>query len=193
MMNQQLEPYGVYVGNVSLSKPILNETYAQLIKDRKSADQELTNQSSAQDSALRKQEQAIAAKTREKSTAVEEEIGRQNKRIIEAKSRAEQRIARADGDADKIRREGDKSYEVALNEAQAFRAEGLSKAEGIRKMAEAYENGGMARVGEALAEKYLDAEISGRPFNLSNVVERLALEPSTAAAAAKSAKGGTEQ
>ncbi len=193
LMNEQLAPYGVYVDTVSLSTPILNTKYAQLIKDRKSANQELANQESAQESALRKQEQAIATATREKDTAIEEEKGRQNKRIIEAKSHAEQRVARADGDADKIRREGDKAYEVALNEAQAFRAEGLSKAEGIRKMAEAYENGGMALVREALAQKYLGAEINGRPFNLSNVVERLALEPGVGAAAAKSAKGGTEQ
>jgi regulator of protease activity HflC (stomatin/prohibitin superfamily) len=191
-LNEAMGAYGVNVDSVSILNLDLNDEYEKLIKDRKDADQLFVNQASAIESALQQQAEQIARTTREKNTALEEEKGRQTKRIIEAIGQSKQMKARADGDADRTRIDGDKAYEVALNEARAVEAEGLAKAEGILKLAGAYERGGMALVREALAEKYLGRTINGRPYDLSSTVERLALEPSTVGAAA-AGKGGPQK
>ncbi|MCX7015972.1 MAG: SPFH domain-containing protein [Candidatus Sumerlaeota bacterium] len=179
-MNEELAPFGLMVDSVSIRRPQLNEEYEALIKERMDADQVFRNQASAIEAARQQQQQEIAQATREKNTAIQAEKGIQRRRIIEAEGMAQQVKQRADGEAAKLRIEGDQVYTVALAEAKAVEAEGLSKAEGIRKLAEAYERGGMALVREALAGKYLGRTINGRPYNISETVERVAVESPTA-------------
>jgi len=177
VLNEELSGYGISMDTVSIPKPNLNPEYQALIDQRMDAINVLTNQASAQEEARQRQAQEIAQATREKNTAFEEEKGRQEKRKIEALGQARQKKARADGEAAKVRVEGDRMYDVAMNDAKALEAEGLAKAKGIRKLAEAYELGGLSLVREALAQKYLGKTIKGQPYDLSGFVERFAVEP----------------
>ena len=77
------------------------------------------------------------------------------KAVIEAEGLAAQTVNVASGEAYKVRLEGERLLKVAQAEAKAIEAEGLRKAEGIEKLAEAYEKGGMGLIREALAEKYV--------------------------------------
>ncbi|OPZ14342.1 MAG: SPFH domain / Band 7 family protein [candidate division BRC1 bacterium ADurb.BinA364] len=187
-MNSALNPLGLMVDSVSIPNLVLNAEYQQLIQDRKDANQELRNQESAQERMRQAQAREVAAANREMTVALTQERGLQEKRLIEARGKAQQVKERAAGESAKLKYAGDQAYQVAINEAKAIELEGLLKAEGIQKLAEAYELGGMALVRESLAQKYLGRTINGRPYDLSSQVERLAIEPSAAAAAA--ARGG---
>jgi regulator of protease activity HflC (stomatin/prohibitin superfamily) len=182
-LDNALSDYGIRVTNLLVSEFDFNEQYEQLIKDRKEADQMYTNQAAAQETALSNQRRAISSAEREKNNAVVEERGKQRKRVIEAEGMAAQVINLASGEAYKTKLEGERTMKVDMAEAKAIEAEGLRKAEGITKMAEAYEKGGMGLIREALAEKYIGRTINGRPFSLSSHVDRLQLESSAAAAA----------
>jgi hypothetical protein len=76
---------------------------------------------------------------------------------------------------------------AATNEAKAIEFEGISRAQGIEKLAKAYEKGGLALVREALAEKFRGVVLQGRPYSLASEVQRLQLEE---AAAVLKKKGG---
>lgn len=191
-LNEELSGYGLSIDTLSIPKPNLNPQYQALIDERMDAINVLTNQNSAQKEAMQRQAQEVAQGNREKNTAVEEERGRQEKRKIEALGRARQQMARADGEATRIRIDGDKAYEIALNEAKAVEAEGLAKAKGIGKLAEAYELGGLSLVREALAEKYLGKTIKGQPYDLSDRVERFSVEPAAVLSQSTAAQGGNQ-
>ncbi|MFH0794370.1 MAG: SPFH domain-containing protein [bacterium] len=180
-LNKSLSPWALQVAAVSATNFAFNDQYTQMIKERKESEQVFRNQESAQQNALRDQERQIAEATRIKNTRLEEEKGSQQKRIIEKQGWGEQLKKRADGDAYKARVEGEQAYQVALNEAKAVEVEGLKKAEGIQKLSDAYAQGGLGLVREALAAKYAGAVINGRPYSLDNEVQRLQLENAPAA------------
>ena len=134
----------------------------------------------------------IAAATREKNTSLIVAGGVARKRLVEAENKAKQLVIRAEGDAYAKKKEGDRNFEVASNEAQAIETEGLNTAVGIQRMAEAYKKGGSGLVKEALAKKLMGAVINGRPYSLSERIERIQVDRSGSVPAAVSGapKGG---
>ena len=92
---------------------------------------------------------------------------------------------RAKGEAIQTREEGEQNYQILHNEALAVETELMNKAEGIKKLADAYREGGIALVREALARKYAGKIINGRPYSLESTVQRLQLEQAGAAASGR--------
>jgi regulator of protease activity HflC (stomatin/prohibitin superfamily) len=180
LMAKDLEPFGIVINTIAVQNPNFNPQFEELIKQRKSADQELTNQASAQDSAQSDQERQVSEAQRVKETTIREDEGKQRRRIIEAEAAAEERKRLAEGEAYRIRVDGERSKEVAEQTAQAVLTEGLKRAEGVQKMAEAYQANGLGQVRAALAEKFIGTRIMGRPYSLSSTVDRLRVEENEA-------------
>jgi len=175
-MVEELAPFGIQLNTATLQNPNFNPQFEQLIKDRKAADQELVNQDNAQKNVQSNQTLRISEADRERQNALRQEEGVQNRRIIGAQAAAEERKKRAEGEAYRLRVDGQRSRDVAMQEAEATRSEGLARAEGLRRLAEAYAQGGMGMVREALAEKFTGAVLSGRPYSQAGTIDRLKIE-----------------
>ncbi|MBI4576791.1 MAG: hypothetical protein HY722_11055 [Planctomycetes bacterium] len=173
---EALAVWGIQVTSVSAINFAFNEQYVEMIKRRKEADQIARNQREAQLAAAKDRERALQEAGREKNVALTEEQGLQRRRLIAAEALREQMLARAQGEAVKLRKEGDRSHEVARLEAEAVRTEGLTRATGIAALARAFEKGGLALVREALARKYAGCTLSGRPYSLDSHVDRVRME-----------------
>jgi regulator of protease activity HflC (stomatin/prohibitin superfamily) len=180
-MNEQLDPYGLRVVLVTATNPVFNPEYEKMIKQRKEADQETRNERSAQETAREEQKRSIADAEREKNVAIRKFEGEMNARTIAARADAEQAVRRNEGAAYAIRKEGEQALAQARNEAAAIEAEGLARAKAVEELARAYEEGGLALVREALAEKYAGVVMQGRPYSLASEVDRLRLEHAGAA------------
>ena len=87
-------------------------------------------------------------------------------------------MVRARGESYAKNKDGDRSFEVAKNEAQAIETEGLNKAVGLKKLAEAYARGGDGLVKEALAAKLKGTVLHGRPYSLRETIERIQVDRS---------------
>lgn len=172
-LNDAFAEFGVEVTLVNTTNFGFNKEYVRLVKEKKATAQEYTNQRAAQEKAMKEQEALIARAEREKETALIEARGVARKRIVEAENQAKQLVFRAKGEAYAKRKAGDRVFEVAKNEAQAIEKEGLNTAAGIKKLAEAYARGGIALVKETLAKKLVGRRINGRPYSLSENIERL--------------------
>jgi regulator of protease activity HflC (stomatin/prohibitin superfamily) len=183
-VEKKADRFGIEINTIAAQNPSFNPEYERLIGDRKSADQQFANQASAQERARSNQQLAIAEATRLKEIAVREEEGKQRRRVIEAETQAQEKLRRAEGEAYRVRLDGERQRDIALREADAVRSEGLKKAEGIRALAEAYAEGGLGLVREALAAKYIGTRIDGRPYSLDSTVERLSIESAGAGAIA---------
>ena len=181
-LNDALRPFGIEVTLINTTNFDFNEQYEKLVKEKKAVAQQFTNQKAAQEQAQKEQEAKIAAATRMKRTALIQAGGVRDKNLVEATNNAKQTIARAKGEAYARKLEGDRNYEVAINEASAIEAEGLAKAAGIRKLVEAYADGGLGLVKEALAKKLVGSRINGRPYSLSERIDRLKIEGAAAVA-----------
>lgn len=175
-LQEKVDKFGVVINTISAQNPSFNPEYEKLIGSRKQADQDFTNQKSAQERAVKDQERQIAEAERSKEVAVLEEKGRQARRVIEAAGEVSQAVKRAEGEVSRVSAEGDRELAKAIAEAEAIREETLKKAEGIRALAAAYRVGGMGLVREALAAKYAGRQINGRPYSLSSHVDRLRME-----------------
>jgi membrane protease subunit HflC len=183
-LNRDLEKFGIEITLINTTNFQFNPEYEKLVKEKKATAQEFANQKAAQEKAQRVQEAEVARAEREKNNAIITARGAAKKRIVEAENRAKQLILRAGGDAYAKKKEGDRSYEVAINEAKAVEAEGLNTAQGIKKLADAYSRGGIALVKEALAKKLLGRRINGRPYSLSESIQRLSIDRAAAVPAA---------
>lgn len=181
VLDSDLSNWGLDILTVAATNFSFNTEYEQLIKERKNADQDLTNQASAQLTAEQEQVTEVNTATREKNVQIRKVQGVLAKRVIEANGLAEKLKTQADGKAYAIRKKGDQSLEVARAEAEAIEAEGKNRAAGITKLSQAYQEGGLALVMEALAAKYEGRSISGRPYNLDSNVSRLQIEEAAAA------------
>ncbi len=181
-MNEQLDPYGLRIVLVTATNPVFNPEYEKMIKQRKEADQETRNERSAQETAREEQKRSIADAEREKNVAIRKFEGEMNARTIAARADAEQAVRRNEGAAYAVRKEGEQALAQARNEAAAIEAEGLARAKAVEELARAYEEGGLALVREALAEKYAGVVMQGRPYSLASEVDRLRLEHAGAAA-----------
>lgn len=189
-VEERAQLFGIEINTIAAQNPSFNPEYERLIGERKRADQDYTNQASAQGRARSNQQLQDSEAMRLSEVAVREEEGKQQRRLIEARAQAEEIVRRAEGEAYRIRLEGERQRDVAIREAEAVRAEGLKKAEGLRALAAAYRDGGLGLVREALAAKYVGARINGRPYSLESTVQRLSLEG--AAAAATTTKKATD-
>ena len=171
-LNESLREFGTEVTLVNTTNFVFNPRYEALVKEKKAATQQFINQKAAQEQAQKEQETRIAQAEREKNNALITARGSASKRLVEAEAQAKQQIARAQGDAYARELEGERQLQVALNEAKAVESEGLNQAAGIRKLADAYERGGAGLVKEALARKLAGARINGRPYSLSERIDR---------------------
>jgi regulator of protease activity HflC (stomatin/prohibitin superfamily) len=189
-LNRALKPFGTEITLVNTTNFTFNTEYEKLVKEKKATAQEYTNQKAAQEKALKEQEAEVARGTREKNTAIITAQGEARKRIVEADAKAKQLILRARGEAYAKNKEGDRSFEVAANEAKAVEAEGLNMAAGIQKLTDAYSRGGSALVKEALARKLAGRQIHGRPYSLSESIERIRIDRAAATPEARRASEG---
>jgi regulator of protease activity HflC (stomatin/prohibitin superfamily) len=190
LLNDALEEFGLEVIQVNTTNFVFNPEYNRLVKEKKATAQDFLNQSAAQEQARKEQETRVASFTREKNTALITARGKAKKRIVEASNRAKQLVARAKGEAYSKEKDGDRSYEVAVAEAQAVEAEGLNTATGIQQLAEAYRRGGLGLVKEAISKKMLGAKINGRPYSLSEDIKRIKVDRSGDAPAVDQAASG---
>jgi len=183
-LNESLRTFGIEVTQVNTTRFVFNKEYERLVKEKKATSQEFTNQSAAQEKAQKEQEAKIASATRTKNTTIIQARGVARKRIVTVENEAKQLIARAGGQAYAKRKEGERSFEVATNEARAIEAEGLNTAQGIKRLADAYARGGVGLVKEAIARKLLGKRINGRPYSLSEKIERFEVKRDSAIPAA---------
>jgi regulator of protease activity HflC (stomatin/prohibitin superfamily) len=189
-LNAAVSAWGLKVETVSATNFSFNPRYEELIKERKSVDQDVRNQAAAQETSRREKETLVNSATREKNVEVRQVQGELAKRLIAAEGEATKIKTEADGEAYRIRKAGEQAFAVAQSEATAVAAEGLKRAEGILALSDAYRRGGLALVMEALAKKYAGRAIRGRPYDLESTVDRLRLEEGAGAAAAAK-KGAT--
>lgn len=188
-LNTALAQFGLEVQLVNTTNFRFNSEYESLVKQKKATAQEFTNQAAAQENALKDQAVQVARAKREKETALIAAQGEASKRIVEADNRAKQLRLRAAGEAYAKKKDGDRAHAVAIAEAAAIEAEGLNTAAGIKRLADAYARGGIALVKETLAKKLAGRRINGRPYSLSEDVNRLKVEHGAAVTGAPS-KGG---
>jgi regulator of protease activity HflC (stomatin/prohibitin superfamily) len=191
-LNDSLEPFGLEVTLINTTNFTFDKDYERLVKEKKAKAQEFRNQAAAQEQAVKEQEAKIASVTREKNTSLIVAAGKARKRLVTAENSAKQLVLRAEGEAYAKNTEGDRDFEVATNEAQAIETEGLNTAQGILRMAEAYQKGGDGLVKEALAKKLMGAIINGRPYSLSERIERIQVDRTgqVPAAVSGSTRGG---
>lgn len=187
-MNEEIKKYCMVVTMLSATNPRFNNEYQNMINERKGAEQDVRNEIEAQHTALTEQAMKKAEAERQKKIAIRKAESELNALKISATAEAEKIIREAQGKAYAVKKEGERYLAVSKNEAAAIEVEGLARAEGISKLAEAYEKGGEALVREALSEKFKGVKVEGRPYSMSTNIERLMIEK--AAAYHKSGKGG---
>lgn len=175
-LNESLRTFGIEVTLVNTTNFVFNPRYETLVKEKKAAMQRFINQKAAQERAQKEQETEIAQAEREKNNALITARGAASKRLVEAEAQATQLVARAQGEAYAHQLEGEREYQVAINDARAVEREGLNTAAGIERLADAYENGGRGLVKEALARKLAGARINGRPYSMSERIDRFAVD-----------------
>ena len=200
-LNSHLNRLGVSIDAVSATNFRFNKEYEELIRERKSVDQEDVNQETAQETARLEQVTETSAADREKEVALRKLDGQLNKHVIEADGLAKKLMKEADGEAYRGRKKGDELLAVASADAEAILAEGLKRAEGVTAISDAYKEGGHMLVLESLAKKYMGKTIHGRPYNLDTLVDRFQIEqdtqrtavrPVVPAAVAEARKGGAQ-
>jgi len=188
VVQEKAKRFGITINTIAAQNPHFNPEYENLIGERKRADQDFTNQASAQERARANQAYEVAEANRVREVAVRQEEGKQERRIVEAKAAASQILKRAEAEAYRTKIEGERQKAVALAEAAAIKAEGLSKAQGIADLARAYHKGGLGLVREALAAKYKGTKLNGRPYTLTDTVDRVRVEQSSSKPASLAAK-----
>lgn len=190
LLNEALDEFGLEVIQVNTTNFVFNPEYNRLVKEKKATAQDFLNQSAAQEQARKEQETKVASATREKNTELISAKGKADKRIVEASNRAKQLVFRAEGEAYAKKKDGDRSYEVAIAEAKAVEAEGLNTATGIQKLTEAYRRGGLGLVKESIAKKLAGAQIKGRPYSYSEDIKRIKVDRTGDAPAVEQAVSG---
>lgn len=182
-INDQLSSFGITVSSLSITNLDYNPQYKEMIAQRLSTEQEVENQESARITAESAKLALEQAASRRKNTEMEKVRGEQQKRVIDAQGEAAKTVKEAEAQAYELRKGGDREFEVAQNEARAIEREGLTKADGIKQMADAYSKGGLALVREELAKKYMGKKINGKPYTIESRIDRLRVEHEEAAAA----------
>ncbi len=191
-MNKEIKKFSMVVTMLSATNPRFNIEYQNMINDRKGAEQDIRNEIEAQQTALTEQAMKKAEAEREKKIAIRKSEGELNAIKISAEAEAERIVREASGKAYAMKKEGERSLAVAKNDATAIAVEGLSRAEGLRKLAEAYDKGGDALVREALSDKFKGVKVEGRPYSISSNIDRFMLEKSAVYKSSQKTSGGSK-
>ncbi len=175
-LNDELIEYGIEIQTVSATDWDYDDKYEEMIRRRKEADQIFVNQATAQETNRKKQETSIAEQNRLKSNAMAEAQGNAQQEIIAKQAWSVEQRAGADGQAYKLRKDADAAYIRLENDAAALETELTRRAQGIQALADAYAKGGLGLVKEALAGKLKGVTITGRPFSLDSMPQRVQME-----------------
>lgn len=169
---EELQPMGIEVVTLTAQNFQFDPEYDRIIRDRKEADQILTNQKDYQEAAVEEGKRMVAEATRDKQTALAHLQGDLSKQLIGAEGEAKRIVTKAQQDAYQAEREGDIALKTAEQEAAAVLSEGQRKAEAMEKLFAAYEKGGEGLVREALVRFYEGITIRARPYAPSATVGR---------------------
>jgi hypothetical protein len=195
-LRQHLTPLGIEIVSINAQNFSFAGEYDKIIRERKEADQILTNQKDYQDAATEEGKRMIAEATRDKMSALALLQGDLAKQLLAATGDAQRLQTRAEQSAYKSQLEGELALKTAQAEAAAILAEGTQKAEAMAKLFDAYERGGEGLVKEALVKLYQGVTVRARPYSSSERVDQFQLyRPFTAddaAAPAESAPARSE-
>jgi regulator of protease activity HflC (stomatin/prohibitin superfamily) len=185
-LKEDVTQLGIVIESVNAQNFKFDDEYDRIIRDRKEADQILTNQRDYQDAAREEGKRKVAESERDKQTALAQLQGELNKQLLTAAGEAKGIVTKAEQAAYQQEREGEIALKMAEQEAEALRAEGERKAEGIEKLLAAYENGGEGLVKETLIKLYQGVSVRARPYSVSDRIDQL--QTSRAAQAAQDGK-----
>ena len=174
---EELQPMGLEIVTITAQNFQFDAEYDHIIRDRKEADQILTNQKDYQEAAVEEGKRMVAEATRDKQTALAQLQGDLSKKLIGSEGEALRLVTKARQQAYTAEREGDIALKNAEQEAAAVLAEGQRKAEAMEKLFAAYEKGGEGLVKEALVKFYEGLIIRARPYAPSEKIERVQTLP----------------
>jgi regulator of protease activity HflC (stomatin/prohibitin superfamily) len=171
-LKKYMEPLGVQIVSANAKNFRFDAEYDQIIRERKEADQILTNQKDYQEAAVEEGKRKIAESQRDKEIALAHLTGDLDKSLLTAKGDATRIITKANQQAYQLKREGDIAQKTAEQESAALRLEGLRKAEAMEKLLAAYEHGGEGLVKEQLMKLYSGVTIRAWPYSTSDRIEQ---------------------
>jgi regulator of protease activity HflC (stomatin/prohibitin superfamily) len=188
MLREYMDPLGIRVLSINAQSFVFDPEYDKIIRERKEADQILTNQKDYQQAAVEEGKRKIAEAQRDKESAIAQLKGNLNKSLLAANGDATRIVTRAEQQAYQLAREGEIALRTAEQEASALEAEGARKAEAMEKLFAAYEHGGEGLVKEQLMKLYDGVIVRARPYALSERVDQIqtqavrgAIQPAPAA------------
>jgi regulator of protease activity HflC (stomatin/prohibitin superfamily) len=171
-MKEYMDPLGIQVISINAKNFRFDAEYDKIIRERKEADQILTNQKDFQGTATEEGKRKIAEAQRDKETSLAQLKGDLDKSLLAAQGDATRIITRAEQQAYQLEREGEIALKSAEQESAALLSEGLRKAEAMEKLLAAYEHGGEGLVKEQLMKLYSGITIRARPYSSSDRVDQ---------------------
>jgi regulator of protease activity HflC (stomatin/prohibitin superfamily) len=179
-LKAQIEPLGIEVKSINAQNFRFDDEYDKIIRERKEADQILTNQKDYQDAATEEGKRMIAESNRDKQNALAQLQGELSKRLLTAEGEAKRVMTKAEQQAYQFDREGEIAVQTAEAEAAAVLAEGQRKAEAMEKLFIAYESGGEGLVKEALVKLYQNVTVKAKPYAPSDRIDQYQVLPASA-------------
>jgi hypothetical protein len=171
------KPMGVDIVSVNAQNFHFNEEYEALIRQRKAADQTLTNQKDIRLAKLEIKKRMMAVAEKNKSTAIAQLVGVLAQKLLTANGEATRILTKAKQEQYQLDKEGDIALSTAKLEAEAIKKEGEQKAKAIETLFEAYATGGEGLVRESLVKLYENVTITAKPYSPSDRVDRIQAVP----------------
>jgi regulator of protease activity HflC (stomatin/prohibitin superfamily) len=168
-----MDPLGIQVLSINAQNFAFDPEYDKIIRERKEADQILTNQKDYQQTAVEEGKRKIAEAQRDKESALAQLKGDLTKSLLAANGDATRIVTRAEQQAYQLEREGEIALRTAEQEAAAVEAEGTRRAEAMEKLFAAYEHGGEGLVKEQLMKLYDGVIVRARPYALNERIDQL--------------------
>jgi regulator of protease activity HflC (stomatin/prohibitin superfamily) len=172
-LKQYLEPLGIEVVSINAQNFRFDPEYDKIIRDRKEADQILTNQKDYQDAAFEEGKRKIAEANRDKQSALAHLQGDLGKSLLIAEGDATRIVTKAQQQAYQLEREGEIALKTAEQEAAALMAEGQRRAQAMEKLFAAYEHGGEGLVKEQMMKLYDGVIVRARPYAASERIDQI--------------------
>lgn len=176
-LKEQLLPLGIEIISINAQNFRFDAEYDKIIRERKEADQILTNQKDYQDAAKEEGKRMVAEATRDKQTALAQLQGDVAKKLLVAAGEAQRLVTKAEQTAYQQEKDGEAALQNAEQEAAALLAEGQRKAEAMEKLFAAYESGGEGLVKEALIKLYQGVIVKAKPYSPSDRIEQYQIAP----------------
>ncbi|HYF49173.1 MAG TPA: SPFH domain-containing protein [Planctomycetota bacterium] len=197
-LKEYMDQFGIQVVSINAQNFRFDAEYDKIIRERKEADQILTNQKDYQEAAIEEGKRKTAEAQRDKESALAQLKGDLNKSLLAAQGDATRIVTRAEQQAYQLEREGEIGLKNAEQESAALLAEGQRKAEAMEKLFAAYQSGGEGLVKEQLMQLYNGVTVRARPYSASERIDQIqtinmraqALQPPAAPAPAPAEKGG---